>query len=218
MSRESEQPFHESDIAAHVQSLDPGEPEFAHVLGAMAEKAAALRKETGRVPYEVFIASLQLLGVYPCIEVLVTDDKGNLYLKRRSVDQNVSVAEAAAWGGKLHIPGTTVFPAKRFEMNYYSLLDNEVVGGEDGNERSINIASLYRHSETAGVSLYPEPERGTDALTVIMKIVVDPSILQDGYEQVTEENLGEVIEQHRPTIEKLLRQHQNGGPLLFDSR
>ncbi len=209
----------QAEVEGYIHSLDPRGAEFAQIFGIMAQSVATLRNEAGRVPYEVFLASLELTGVYPCIEVIVTDKEGNLYLKRRSDDQNASDAESEAWGGRLHFPGSTVFPSKRFEMNFYGLLDREVVGGAEGKERSMEIARLYRGSEAVGIGLYPEPERKTDALTVFMRVEVeDPTMLQEGFEQVSEDNLGEVIDQHKPTIQRLLRAEDIGGPLLFDSR
>ncbi len=205
-----------SELASQVRSLEPTSPEFSQVLKALAEKTAAIRRDEGKVPYEVFISTLELAGIYPAIEVIVFDKKNNLYLKRRGSEENVSTDEENEWGGKLHIPGTTIFPAKRFEMNFYDLLEREIVGGS-GKEKRKRIASLYRSSETVGVALYPEPERKTNGLTVFMKVVIDnPNILQAGFEKTTKDNISEVIEQHRTTVQKVLQDRR--GPLLFDSR
>lgn len=202
------------DLTSDVNKLDPKSREFADVLKTSAEKISELRRKEGEVPYEVYMATMEMAGLSPALEVLVFDKEGNLYLKRRKPDENVTEAEKNAWEGKLHIPGTTVFPAKRFELNFYDLLNREIVGSSDDEKRK-RVAKLYRGSETMGVAVTPVPERKTTGLTILMKVVVeDPGQLQDGFEKVSTENTRDIIDQHKLTVSKALQ--NKPGPLIFD--
>ncbi len=201
----------------YLQSLDPKSPEFYDVASIVAKKTAGLRQEEGKIPYELFLASVEMLGLSPCIEVIIFDKDDNLYLKRREVRENATSDEEESWGGKLHLPGTTIFPAERFEMNLYGLFEKEVVGGVEGSERRRVLARLYRESEVVGVGMHDEPARKTDGLKVYVKIIIDdPKILQEGYEIVNTGNLEQVIDDHKGPVMRILNHRR--GPLFFDSR
>jgi hypothetical protein len=207
----------DQSIAAKVSSLDPKSLEFSEVAKTVAEKTQDIRTQDGKVPYELFIAGLEMAGVYPAMELLITDKIGNIYLKRRSREENQSNAEDSAWEGKLHIPGAAIAPAKRFELNFYDFLNKEIVKVGDDSEKRQTTASLYKQSETIGVYMSPEPARKTNAFTLLLRIVIDrPEILQDGFEIVNTDNLSEVIDQHKPIVERLLQ--KSNIPFILDVR
>lgn len=205
----------EGQIVPAIQKLDPKSDEFAEIAQKVAQKTDELRKGEGRVPYPLFISSLQMQGIYPCIEVILQGPQGELFLKRREDNQNKSQLEQEAWRSKLHLPGTTIYPARKLESNLYNLLATEVVRDSESPEGALNVTRLYDSALNLGVCLYPEPERHTSALTIFFGIKIsDRTILQDGYEIVTEANKEQVIEQHKPTVDRVLK----GQTLFFDSR
>lgn len=105
----------------------------------------------------------------------------------------------------------------RFELNFYELLGREIAGIADETERRKLVAKLYRNSEVLGIQMSPLPERRTNALSLLLGIQIDdPTFLQGGFEKITQENLPDVIEQHRLIVEKLMK---NGElPIVLDTR
>lgn len=136
-------------------------------------------------------------------------------MRRRQDQENHGEQESASWGGKLHIPGVTLFVAKSLGSNYYNLLEKEVVKGE-GREKSIIISDLYKSSQPAGMSIVPQPERRSSALKIFMQVEVDPSILLTDYERITENNFDEIIDEHKRVIVYL--RDKRKGPLIIDTR
>lgn len=205
-----------SEFVSHVESLDPKGDEFSDLFKIVARKVSHLRREESKLPPNLYLSDSEMHGINESLEVIVLDKEGNLYLRRREKEENVNEEEEKSWGGKLHIPGTTIFSRKRFEMNLYSLLEREVVGGT-GREKSLNLANLYRKSKTVGSAMLPQPERKSDVLKIYEQVVIDDqSVLRDGYERVTKENLDQVISEHRPVVERILAGKK--GPFIFDTR
>jgi hypothetical protein len=98
-----------SNITKDVKRLDTKGVDFKGVAKEVAEKTASLRRSEGRLPMELFLSSLEMQGVYPCLELVIKDKEGNLYLKRRASEENATQAEEEAWGGRLHIPEEVFF-------------------------------------------------------------------------------------------------------------
>lgn len=204
-----------SDLIVRIKKMDPKSPEFAALADVMAEKIAALRKAEGMVPYKLFIAGLKQTGISPTLELLVTDQQGNLYLRRRQASENQSQAEQESWGDMLHIPGTVVNPTKLLQENFYELLAREVVAHSDDSEDRQLAAKLYRTGELFSVTGYPEPERHAKTLKVLVKITVDdPAQLKDGFERVDPSDLSQVIVQHRPLVTQFFSPKE--GLQIFD--
>jgi hypothetical protein len=162
---------------------------LATLAKALAEKVDHGRQESGgRLSYELWIATLQMVGVCVCLEVQVYSHSGELYLKRRKG------GEEKEWEGQLHIPGSSVAVGSRGEELIEALLAKEVL---------VNPAiakPLALSVKPVGFVWYPEPERSTTAFTIQIRAEVDPILLQVDLEKVTWANFSEVIEQHRPTV------------------
>lgn len=202
-------------LVEQVRGMDPKSPEFSVLAAVMAEKIAALRKAEGKAPYKLFIAGLEQTGISPTLELLVIDQQGNLYLRRRQASENQSQAEQESWGGKLHIPGTVVNPTKLLQENLYELLAREVVARSDDSEDRQLAAKLYRTGELFSVTGYPEPERHSKTMKVLMKITADdPAQLKDGFERVDPSDLSQVIVQHRPLVTQFFSPKE--GLQIFD--
>lgn len=207
----------DQSLAEQVNSLNLRSPEFTDVARVVAEKTANLREEAGRVPYDVFIAGMEMAGVYPALEVIPYDPEGNFYLRRRLEGENASQEEESAWGGKLHFAGSVIVPAQRFELNFYNLLNSEVFRVADESERRKLIAQLYRKSKVIGISMVPAPERKTSGLSLILSTEIeDPQFLRENFEKITQTNLPEVIDQQRPITQRLL--NKGSLPIILDTR
>lgn len=205
------------NVLKRIDALSVGDPDFAVVASRVSKKIADARIEFGRVPYDILIAGMEMAGVYPAFELVVTDKEGNIYLKRRKKSENVSAAETESWEGKLYIPGSVLAPAKRFDFNFYSLLDKEFVRDLSGAEKEEMVQKWYKQSIMLGTQMSPLPERKTDALSLLFNIQIDDmSLLQEGFEVVNKANLSEVIDQHRPIIEQLL--DKGTVPFILDTR
>lgn len=211
--------FNEIDrksLANQVRDMDSKSDEFTAVAAVMAEKTAELREEEKLLPYELFIATLRQAGFQPTVEYLVTDTEGNLYLRRREAHENQSQAEQASWGGRLHIPGSALNPAKQVRRTLFDLLDREIVAKTGDSDNRKRLAKLYRTGEIYAVVSNPEPERYTKTVTILVKITVDdPAALKQGFERVNPDDLSNVIEQHRPTIRQYFSPKK--GLKIFDT-
>lgn len=207
-----------------LKNIDVESEAFDFVAKTVASKAEVYRNEHGRLPYGTWISSLQFQGIYPCIEVQIVDKDGNIYLRRRENNENLSVAEQESWGDKFQIPGTAVISSKRqssrLELALFGLLEREVAAGSDGSsQKRKNTAVLYRSSEVVGLAMYPEPERKTNAFTVFVRVEVDKEeVLRNDFEIVSLGNVEKVIDQHKPTIHRWTEKRNGKGPMIFDTR
>ena len=50
-------------LISSIEALDPKGDAFSQVAQVIARKTAELRRQEGRVPYELFISSLELSGI-----------------------------------------------------------------------------------------------------------------------------------------------------------
>ncbi len=209
-----------SDLIGRVKDLDPKSAEFAEILDVTAGKVADLRRAEGRVTPGIFFPMLKLVGIHPAVEVLVTDLDGGLYLKRRSIAENATEAERQSWGNKLHIPGAIFNLANSLPKNLRSLIDREVVGLEDPEHTGL-VDRAYSDARTFGTYTSYLPERHIVGFTLLMRIPFsDTGILRGGFEIVGDHNMDQVIDQHRPVVERVRNSRfwEDPEPIIFDTQ
>lgn len=174
---------------------------FLEQFSGLADQVIAHRRQTGRVPKEVWLKLLELAGSYLCLEVLLTTPSGNLMLKRRH-DETATGGEKE-WEGKLHIPGLSVPLQMKTRDIVPALLRKEIV--KEGQEAFAD--QLATQARIWGFGRYPEPERNTIADTITAVIPINPgdSRLKDDLVLVKPGDLYQVIDQHKPAVEAFFR-------------
>ena len=167
------------------------------------------RKEHGgMLPKEVWLNTLEAGGSYSCVEIVPYDLKtGTIYLKKRN-DPSASGGEKE-WKGKLHIPGISELASIRGEEILPKLLRNEILKNPDDAVNAVKDMRFLTQGR------YPEPERKTIADTLVLLLPVHADMLQSDFFPVTQDNIDEVIEQHRPIIKKYW---EGNMPLILDTR
>lgn len=176
---------------------------FLEQFSDLADQVIAHRRQTGRVPKEIWLKLLELAGSYLCLEILLVAHAGNLMLKRRH-DETATGGEKE-WEGKLHIPGLSVTPEMKTRDIVPALLRKEIV--KEGEPEDV-IKELAARGKIWGFGRYPEPQRKTIADTIIVAMSIEgvhPSRLQDDLVFVQPFELDQVIDQHKPVVEAYFR-------------
>lgn len=168
------------------------------------------RDKEGSLPYKVWLAALKLAGMYSCVEIIIVDENGRPYLRKREEKEGPETA----WTHKLHIIGTAVRLNMRLPDVILFLLKKEAFDSDE-------LAAKYAKSASFVTTiLYPEPERGTAAYTTIVRVCVpldDQKNLVGKWASVSAENISLVIDQHRPVIGLFLSE-SGILPLFMDTR
>lgn len=182
--------------------------EFEELFSKVADLIIEYRKKNnGSLPKGIWLKLIELSGSYLCAEIIVRDEGGNLYLKKR--DDPTATDGESLWEGQLHIPGLSLNTGTRAEEMVKTLLVKEILKDE-------SEASLFSEAVALiGFVRYSEPERKTVADTLLFEIVLDKDKLQDGFYRIDLSNTS-LIDQHIPTIEWY--KMGAGRPWFFDTR
>lgn len=180
---------------------------FEELFSKIADLTIEYRnKNNGGLPKGIWLKLLELSGSYLCVEMIVKDKDGNLYLKKRN--DPTSTGGEITWEGQLHIPGLSTNTSMNAGDMVNLLLKKEILKAED------DLTTVSDTSMLIGFVRYPEPERKTTADTLLFELVIDKSRLQDDFYQIGKGL--PVIDQHKSTIEW----YKKGAsrPWVFDTR
>lgn len=168
------------------------------------------RKEhDGILPKKVWLNTLEIGGTYSCVEIIPYEsESGVLFLKKRH-DARASTQGERKWEGKLHIPGISELASIKGEDVLPKLLKGEVLRDPEESQKIAQDLKFLTQGR------YPEPERKTIADTLVLLLPVHADMLQSDFFPVTQDNIDEVIEQHRPIIKKYW---EGNMPLILDTR
>lgn len=160
------------------------------------------------LPKDVWLKNLETSGSYSCLEIIPFDPKtGIVYLKERH-DPTATGGEKE-WEGKLHIPGLSNLPRIRGDQAPSILLKKEILKDQKDTDKYSELSEFVTEVK------YPEPERNTVAVTLELKVPVDPNDLQSDFRPVTKGDLNRVIEQHQPMLEAYWK---GSVPITMDTR
>jgi len=198
-----------------VEVMNPKDDEFAKLAMIVAKKINELRQDEGTLPYQVWLSNLVAQGTYPCLEIMMTDrNKNSVWLKTREDKENVTRVEKENWKSKLHIPGTVFNLGSRLDEWVSKLIKKEFLS-EVGAYMAQELALTVR---PWSIALYPEPERMTTALTIIMEMPIPKSGLrgfQTGFVEVDDSRDARIIKQHQHIVSVFLNKIQ---PVFLDDR
>lgn len=185
------------EIYTYLENYPLDGPAFEKIIEIMAQKAFEYRAlHNGHLPLRIFLGTMKLSGTSICTEIIPLYQGKPVLALRKAEDSH----DETDWVGKYHIPGVTHLCGEKLEDAAHRLLRKEVFTDTDclvpNDYRPVAVTKVYETSrKTWGY---------TFTYTVDIKDISSLS-KNETWLCITEDNLGQVIDEHKPIVKMFLR-------------